>query len=111
MHPVSVQGLLGEELGRGPVAGKDDVYKACIKRMNLDAMLGKSPLTIASHIMESRAVIRNAELINKTPSYYPRGPFPLGDLVGMGLAIDMELKLLVAREESKSTFNSPCYDA
>jgi hypothetical protein len=60
-------------------------------------MLGKSPLTIANHKRESRAVIRNAELINKTPPYYPRGPFPLGDLVGMGLAVDMELKLLVAR--------------
>jgi hypothetical protein len=60
-------------------------------------MLGKSPLTIANHVRESRAVIRNAELINKTPSYYPQGPFPLGDLVGVGLATDMELKLMVAR--------------
>ena len=38
-----------------------------------------------------------AELINKTPSYYPCGPFPLADIVGMGLAVDMELKSLVAR--------------
>jgi hypothetical protein len=57
--------------GRDPVVGKADVYKACIKRMNLNAMLGKSPLIIANHVRESRAVIRNAELINKTP-HFPR---------------------------------------
>jgi hypothetical protein len=83
--------------GRDPLAKKDDVYKACIKRANLDVMLGKSLQTIANHVRDLRAVIRNAELINKMPSYYPQGPFPLGDLVGMGLAVDMELKLLVAR--------------
>ncbi len=60
-------------------------------------MLGKSPLTIANHVRESRAVIRNADLINKTPSYYPRGPISLGDLVGMGLAVDIESKSLVVR--------------
>ena len=60
-------------------------------------MLGKSPLTIANHVRERRTVIKNAVIINKTPSYYPRGPFPLGDLVGMGLAINMELKSLMAK--------------
>jgi hypothetical protein len=60
-------------------------------------MLGKLPLTIANHVRETRAVVKNVELINKTPSYYTRGPFPLGDLVGMGLMVDMELNFLVAR--------------
>ncbi len=64
---------------RDPLAEKDDVYKACIKHVNLDAMLGKYPLNIANHARKPRAVIRNAELINKAPSYYPQGPFPLGD--------------------------------
>jgi hypothetical protein len=82
---------------RDPIAGKDNVYRACIKRANLDAMLGKSPLTIANHVRKSKAVVKNAGLINKTPSFYPRGPFPLSDLVGMGLAVDMELKSLVAK--------------
>jgi hypothetical protein len=83
--------------GRDPIAGKDNVYRACIKQANLHAMLGKSPLTIANHVRESKAVVKNAGLINKTPSFYPRGPFPLSDLVGMGLAVDMELKSLVAK--------------
>jgi hypothetical protein len=80
-----------------PVAGDDDVYMVCIKRANLDAMLGKSPLTIQNHLRESRSVVKNASLINKTPTYYTRGPFPLGDAVRMGLAVNMELKSLVAR--------------
>jgi hypothetical protein len=83
--------------GRDPLPERDDVYKACIKWQNLDAVLGKLPLMIANHVRDTRAVIKNAELINKTPSYYPRGPLPLGDLVGMGLVVDMELKVLVAR--------------
>jgi hypothetical protein len=82
---------------RDPVVGDDDVYVACLKRANLDAMLGKSPLTIQNHAHETRSVIRNASLINKTPTYYARGPFPLGDAVGMGLAGNMELKSLVPR--------------
>ncbi len=82
---------------RDPVCGDNDVYVACIKRANLDAMLGKSPLTIRNHAQESRTVVKSASLINKTPSYYPRGPFPVADLVGMGLAVDMELKSLLAK--------------
>jgi hypothetical protein len=82
---------------RDPIVGRDDVFVACIKRANFDAMLGKSLLTIANHVRECRTVIKNADLINKTPSYYPHGPFSLADVVGMGLAVDMELKSLVAR--------------
>jgi hypothetical protein len=82
---------------RDPIEGWDDVFMACIKHANLDAMLGKAPLTIANHVRECRIVIKNAELINKTPSYYLCGPFPLADIVRMGLTVDMELKSLVVR--------------
>ncbi len=82
---------------RDPVCGDNDVYMACIKQENLDAMLGKSPLMIRNHARESRTVVKSASLINKTPYYYPRGPFPVADLVGMGLAVDMELKSLLAK--------------
>jgi hypothetical protein len=83
--------------GRDPAPGKDDVYRACIQRANLDAMLGKLPLTIANHVRESRVAVKNATPINKTPSFYPRGPFPTSDTTGMGLAVDMESKSLVAK--------------
>jgi hypothetical protein len=70
---------------------------ACIHHANLDAMAGKSPLTIRGHSAETMLVLRNAKRITKNPSYHPRGPFPLGNLVGMGLAIDMLTKSLVAK--------------
>ncbi len=80
-----------------PRAGANDTYLACLKRANLDAMARKSPLTISAHLRETRSVINNADLINKSPSYQARGPFPLGDCLGMGLAVDMLVKSLVAK--------------
>jgi hypothetical protein len=82
--------------GRNPIWDEDDNYLSCIKHANLDA-IGKSPLTIVAHLCETVNVINNASLLNKTPSFQPREPFPLADMVGMGLAIGMLVKLLVSR--------------
>ncbi len=60
-------------------------------------MLGKYPSTIRSHRRETLVALKNAELIGKTPAYHLRGPFPVSDQVGMSLAADMLLKLLVAK--------------
>ena len=83
--------------GRDPRGSKDECFMVCIRRANLDAMAGKSPLTIVAHLRETRTVVNNATLINKTPLYHPRGPFPMADSVGMGLAVDMLIKSLVAK--------------
>ena len=83
--------------GRKPIEGKDDCYVACIKHANIDAMLGKLPLTIVNHLRETSAVVKNSALINKMPSHHARGPFSMSDWVGMGLAVDMLVKLLVAK--------------
>ena len=83
--------------GRDPVPGRDDLYLICIRRANLDAMLGKSPLTIKAHRRETVAALENAASIGKTPAYHPRGPFPMSDEVGMSLAVDMLLKSLRAK--------------
>jgi hypothetical protein len=83
--------------GRDPVPGRDDLLLTCIRRANLDAMLGKSPLTIKAHRQETVATLVNAASIGKTPAYHPRGPFPLSDEVGMSLAVDMLLKSLRAK--------------
>jgi hypothetical protein len=82
---------------RNPVPGRDDLYHTCIRRANLDAMLGKSPLTIKAHRRETLVALENAASIGKTPAYHPRGPFPISDEVGMNLAVDMLLKSLRAR--------------
>jgi hypothetical protein len=83
--------------GRNPTPGKDDVYLICICRANVDAMLGKSPLTIRAHRSQTLSSLQNAMRIDKTPSYHPRGPFLRRDPVGMSLAVDMLLKSLVAK--------------
>lgn len=75
----------------------DATFARCIRRAQLDAMNGKSHLTINTHRQQTASVIRVCEQINKTPTYQPRGPFPLGDQYGMGLAVDMLAKSLVAR--------------
>jgi hypothetical protein len=83
--------------GRNPAPGRDDMYVTCIKQANLDAMLGKSSLTIRAHRSKTLASLQNAIRIGKTPAYHPRGPFPGGNPVGMSLAVDMLLKLMVAK--------------
>jgi hypothetical protein len=83
--------------GRNPNAVEDKCFLACIWQANLDAILGKAPMTILNHLRETKVAIKNAELINKTPSHHLRGPFLLADATGMGLAVDMLVKLLVAK--------------
>ena len=66
-----------------------------IRRANLDAINGKSRNTISGHKRRTRELVDNAVRINKTPTLEPRGPFPLVDQVGMGLAVDIIQKSLV----------------
>ena len=75
----------------------DETYARCIRRAQLDAMHGKSHLTINTHRQQTASVIRVCTQINKTPTFQPRGPFPMGDQYGMGLAVDMLAKSLVAK--------------
>ncbi len=83
--------------GRDPRGESDEVYLACIRCANLDAMLGKSPLMIRAHRRQTIAVFKNSRLIGKIPAYHPRGPFPVGNPMGMSLAVDMHIKSLVAK--------------
>ena len=83
--------------GRDLLSGRDDTFMTCFRQANLDTMLGKSPLTIQSHRREMLTALRNVASIRKTPAYHPRGPFPVGDYVGMSLAVDMLVKSLVTK--------------
>ncbi len=83
--------------GKDPTPGRVDLYATCIRQANLDAMLGKSPLTIRAHRWKILVSLKNASPMGKTPAYHPRGPFPVVDEVGMSLAVDMLLKLLQAK--------------
>ena len=83
--------------GRHPSPGRDDKYLTCIRRANLDGMLGKSLSMIQFHKRETLAALKNAKVIGKMPTYHARGPFPISDLMGMSLVVDMLVKSLVAK--------------
>jgi hypothetical protein len=54
--------------GREPISGRDDIYVTCIRRANIDTMLGKSPLTIKAHRRETMSTIKNVLNFGKTPA-------------------------------------------
>ncbi len=87
--------------GRNPDSG-DKEYLSCLRRANLDAIAGRSKVTISSHTNRFAEVIRNCVMLRRTPSYPPRGPFPDYDCVGMGTAVDMLYKSLHAKGRNKS---------
>jgi hypothetical protein len=79
------------------VPGRDDIYLTCIRQANIDAMLGKSPLTIGAHRWQSLNAIDTALTFGKLPAYHLHGPFPMDNLVGMSLVVDNLLKSLIAK--------------
>jgi hypothetical protein len=81
----------------------DEAYTMSIRRVNLDAMAGKSRHTIAGHRQRTSEIVRNALRINQTPILRPRGPFPVSDTVGMGLGVAIVQKSLVAVGKNEET--------
>ena len=75
----------------------NNFYVKCIHQANLNAMAGKSHLTISRHCREIMGNIKHNKLVGKTSSYQPCGLFPEEDQVGMGVLVDMLLKSLIAK--------------
>ena len=86
--------------GRDIVPG-NDAFIMTIRRVQLGAMSGKAINTISGHCHWTMKMVRNAERINKTPNLEPRGPFPLQDKTGMGLAVDIIQESLVAKSRTE----------
>jgi hypothetical protein len=76
---------------------QDKKYVQCLHRANLDVMAGRARSTVEAHVGRIAKTIKYCKMINKTPHFEARGPFPLGDLVGMSLAVDMLMKSLEAK--------------
>ena len=87
--------------GRLPVAGLDDMYIMLIRRANLDAIAGRATTTIEAHANQIKRTVANCALFGKTPSIPARGPMPLKDNVGMGLAVEMEFLGLTVKGKIK----------
>jgi len=79
----------------------DDAYAMLIRRANLDAMGGRAKTTIEGHAASLQRFVKNASQIRRTPSIPVRGPMPLEDKVGMGIAVDLLLHSLTAKPRLK----------
>ena len=77
---------------KDPVMSRHTQYLQCIRRANLDAMNARARTTVEKHIGFIKEAIRNAGFVGRTPFFKERGPFPLDDNVGMGIAVDLLLK-------------------
>ena len=82
---------------RRPVPGLDDAYVMYLRQANLDAMGGRSVATIEAHANAIKQNVQNCMLIRKTPTLPARGPMPVGDRVGMGVAVDMLIHSMTAK--------------
>lgn len=86
---------------RLPAEGLDDLYVACIRRANLDASGGLAESTIKSKASSIKRTVGECKMLRKTPFIPNRGPMPMEDNVGMGMAVEMLLHSLVARPRLK----------
>ncbi len=82
--------------GRLPVDGLDEAYVMLVRRANLDAMGGRAVATMEAHATAILRAVRNCQHFRKTPLIPPRGPMPISDGVGMGLAIELLFHSLMA---------------
>lgn len=89
--------------GREMCLPADFKLQQCIRRANLDAFAGRAKTTIATHIRGVKNSIEFSSTLNKPPSLSltPRGPLPVGDTVGMSLAVEMLIYSASARGRIK----------
>ena len=79
------------------ITQRDELYVKCIRRAQIDSIVGKAKGTIDSHRRTVASTVLHCGHLNKTPSYQPRGPQLLGDKYGMGLAVELLHKSLYAK--------------
>jgi len=82
--------------GRDPEKDKDrdKLLLITIRRVNLLGMWGSEPTTTNGHRLNIIKGVKLLRLVGLSPNYPPLGPFPLGDTLGYGLAIEMMLRSL-----------------
>ena len=83
--------------GRLPIRGLDTTYIMLIRRVNLDIINGRARATLEGHANSVKRTVRNCQRFGKTPSIPARGPMPVRDTIGMGLAVEMVDLSLVAK--------------
>ncbi|KAL7556653.1 hypothetical protein ACA910_017592 [Epithemia clementina (nom. ined.)] len=77
---------------------KDQLLLNCIRRANLDAFWSRERSTVSKNRLEMAGFLRSADTLGIDWAVPERGPFPLGDTMGMGMgtACAMLVKTLQA---------------
>ena len=83
--------------GKDPTPGVHDMAIRCLRRCNLDNFAGRAPSTIRGHKLEIFTLLKNCESVGMPLPLQPLGPMPVGDAVGMGIALGMQLKSITAK--------------
>ena len=65
-----------------------------IKRCIMDSGWGMEHSTIKNHLLEFKMNVIKCKDIGKASSYLYLGPHPVKDLLGMGLAVEMLMRIL-----------------
>ncbi len=79
-------------MGREPLEGlaSDLRMIKCIRRANLDAFWSREPGTVKGTLDEAKRGLAIASSLGFAHTLFnPRGPFPVADTMGMGMAIVM----------------------
>jgi hypothetical protein len=83
--------------GKDPTPGVHDMAIRCLCRCNLDNFAGRAPSTIRGHKLEIFTLLKKFESVGMPLLLQPLGPLPVGDKVGMGIALGMQLKSITAK--------------
>ena len=83
--------------GKDPTPGVHDMAIRCLRRCNLDNFAGRAPSTIRGHKLEIFTLLKKFESVGMPLLLQPLGPLPVGDKVGMGIALGMQLKSITAK--------------
>ena len=76
---------------------KDRLLYKMIRRVNIDMQVARARSTIEPHAREIARTVQDCVAQGKTPSYQARGPLPIADLSGMGVATEMVFRSITAK--------------
>jgi len=77
-----------------PDVPQDNLLLCVLRRALLDAMWGREPPTVGSTLRAASHMVQQWQKVGITPPFPPIGPFPVGDSLGMSVAVAMLLKSL-----------------
>jgi hypothetical protein len=77
-----------------PQEPQDALLLCCIRRVNLDAVWGRESATVMATLRSATQMVKLWETAGLPPLLPSRGPFPVVDSFGYGVAIAMVLKSL-----------------